>query len=31
MGKSRLRLPAALVGTARNINTVGKLAEMAAA
>lgn len=31
MGTSRLRLPAEKTGTARNINTVAKLAEMAAA
>lgn len=31
MGSSRLRLPAEKTGTARNINTVAKLAEMAAA
>jgi uncharacterized protein (DUF1697 family) len=31
MGSSRLRIPAARDGTARNMNTVGKLAEMAAA
>jgi uncharacterized protein (DUF1697 family) len=32
MGKSKLKLPAAVTkGTARNINTVGKLVEMAAA
>ena len=30
-GSSRLKLPAAMAGTARNINTVAKLAEMAAA
>jgi uncharacterized protein (DUF1697 family) len=30
MGKSKLRIPAAKDGTARNMNTVGKLAEMAA-
>jgi len=30
MGTSRLRLPAEKTGTARNINTVAKLAEMAA-
>ena len=30
-GSSKLKLPAAKVGTARNINTVAKLAEMAAA
>ena len=31
MGDSKLRIPAAKVGTARNINTIKKLAEMAAA
>lgn len=31
MAESRLRIPAAAVGTARNMNTVAKLAEMAAA
>ena len=31
MGRSKLRLPAAEAGTARNMNTVVKLAEMAAA
>lgn len=31
MASSKLRLPAAAAGTARNINTIGKLAEMAAA
>jgi len=31
MGTSRLRVPAAMAGTARNMNTVAKLAEMAAA
>ncbi|HKB59765.1 MAG TPA: DUF1697 domain-containing protein [Gallionellaceae bacterium] len=30
MGRSKLRIPAARNGTARNINTVAKLAEMAA-
>jgi uncharacterized protein (DUF1697 family) len=30
MGRSKLRLPAASAGTARNMNTVAKLAEMAA-
>jgi uncharacterized protein (DUF1697 family) len=30
MGSSKLRIPAARHGTARNMNTVGKLAEMAA-
>jgi uncharacterized protein (DUF1697 family) len=30
MGRSKLRIPAAKSGTARNINTVAKLAEMAA-
>jgi uncharacterized protein (DUF1697 family) len=29
MGKSKLRIPAAKSGTARNMNTVAKLAEMA--
>ncbi|GAB2472733.1 DUF1697 domain-containing protein [Comamonas humi] len=29
MGQSKLRLPAASIGTARNLNTVGKLAAMA--
>lgn len=29
IGKSRLRIPAADAGTARNMNTVGKLAELA--
>ena len=29
MGRSKLRIPAAKIGTARNINTVAKLAEMA--
>ncbi|HET6940715.1 MAG TPA: DUF1697 domain-containing protein [Sphingomicrobium sp.] len=29
MGRSKLRLPARLVGTARNMNTVAKLAELA--
>ncbi|MFT3814033.1 MAG: DUF1697 domain-containing protein [Acidovorax sp.] len=29
MGRSRLKLPAALVGTARNLNTVARLAAMA--
>ena len=29
IGKSRLRIPAAEAGTARNMNTVGKLAELA--
>jgi uncharacterized protein (DUF1697 family) len=29
MGRSKLRIPAATRGTARNMNTVGKLAEMA--
>jgi uncharacterized protein (DUF1697 family) len=29
MGRSRLRIPAAAMGTARNMNTVAKLAEMA--
>lgn len=31
MGRSKLRIPAAAKGTARNINTIGKLAELAAA
>jgi uncharacterized protein (DUF1697 family) len=31
MGESKLKFPAAKVGTARNMNTVAKLAEMAAA
>jgi uncharacterized protein (DUF1697 family) len=30
MGRSKLRIPAAKLGTARNMNTVAKLAEMAA-
>jgi uncharacterized protein (DUF1697 family) len=30
MGRSKLRIPAAKSGTARNMNTVAKLAEMAA-
>jgi uncharacterized protein (DUF1697 family) len=30
MGRSKLRIPAAKNGTARNMNTVAKLAEMAA-
>ena len=30
MGRSRLKIPAAKAGTARNINTISKLAEMAA-
>jgi len=30
MGQSKLRIPAAATGTARNMNTVAKLAEMAA-
>ena len=29
MGRSKLRIPAAKMGTARNMNTVAKLAEMA--
>jgi uncharacterized protein (DUF1697 family) len=29
MGRSKLRIPAAMAGTARNMNTVAKLAEMA--
>jgi uncharacterized protein (DUF1697 family) len=31
MGRSKLRIPAARAGTARNINTIAKLAELAAA
>lgn len=31
MGRSKLKIPAAKEGTARNINTIAKLAEMAAA
>ncbi|WP_426438038.1 DUF1697 domain-containing protein [Bradyrhizobium genosp. P] len=31
MGRSKLKIPAAAEGTARNINTIAKLAEMAAA
>jgi uncharacterized protein (DUF1697 family) len=31
MGQSRLKIPAAAAGTARNMNTIAKLAEMAAA
>lgn len=31
MGRSKLRIPAAKLGTARNFNTVAKLAEMASA
>lgn len=31
MGRSRLKIPAALAGTARNMNTVATLADMAAA
>jgi len=31
MGKSKLKIPAAAAGTARNMNTVAKLAEMASA
>jgi uncharacterized protein (DUF1697 family) len=31
MGISKLKIPAAKPGTARNMNTVAKLAEMAAA
>ncbi len=31
MGKSKLRIPAGKTGTARNINTISKLAELAAA
>jgi uncharacterized protein (DUF1697 family) len=30
MGRSKLRIPAAKTGTARNMNTIAKLAEMAA-
>jgi len=30
MGQSKLKIPAAAAGTARNMNTVGKLADMAA-
>jgi uncharacterized protein (DUF1697 family) len=30
MGRSRLRIPAAKDGTARNLNTVARLAELAA-
>jgi uncharacterized protein (DUF1697 family) len=30
MGRSKLKIPAAKTGTARNMNTVAKLAEMAA-
>ena len=30
LGRSKLRIPAAAAGTARNMNTVQKLAEMAA-
>jgi uncharacterized protein (DUF1697 family) len=30
MGRSKLRIPAASGGTARNMNTIAKLAEMAA-
>ena len=30
MGKSKLRIPAAKAGAARNMNTVAKLAELAA-
>jgi len=29
MGRSKLKIPAAKTGTARNMNTVAKLAEMA--
>jgi uncharacterized protein (DUF1697 family) len=29
MGRSKLRLPAGVVGTARNMNTVARLAELA--
>jgi hypothetical protein len=31
MGTSKLAIPAAKTGTARNMNTIAKLAEMAAA
>jgi uncharacterized protein (DUF1697 family) len=31
MAQSKLKIPAAKTGTARNMNTVGKLAEMAIA
>jgi uncharacterized protein (DUF1697 family) len=31
MAQSRLKIPAAAAGTARNMNTIAKLAEMAAA
>jgi len=31
MGRSKLKIPAASAGTARNINTIKKLVEMAAA
>jgi uncharacterized protein (DUF1697 family) len=31
MGTSKLKIPAAKAGTARNMNTVAKLAQMAAA
>jgi uncharacterized protein (DUF1697 family) len=31
MGTSKLKIPAAKTGTARNMNTIAKLAEMAAA
>jgi hypothetical protein len=31
MGRSKLRIPAAKVGTARNMNTVAKLVELASA
>jgi hypothetical protein len=31
MGRSKLKIPTATAGTARNINTVAKLARMAAA
>jgi uncharacterized protein (DUF1697 family) len=30
MGESKLKIPAAKNGTARNMNTIAKLAEMAA-
>jgi len=29
MGRSKMRFPAGVVGTARNMNTVAKLAELA--
>jgi uncharacterized protein (DUF1697 family) len=31
MGRSKLKIPAAAAGTARNINTIKRLAELAAA